>query len=99
MMYSEMYNNILFEQEAPNEEEEQVQEEPQEPIGFTPLKKYMLMQSLTDLRNKLDQVNMSNTDLDTIIMFSSELPYETLIILVDKITDVIIRQIKGATKK
>lgn len=93
--------NVIFEQDTNEEQEnseEQDESQNQEPPEFTPLRKHYLIERLFDLKYKLRDVNITNPVLDTVLDFSSELSYETLVVILDKLTDVINTQLEEAIK-
>jgi len=44
-----------------------------------PLKKYLLLQKLEDLRDRLERNNMESTSLDTFLKFGKDLSYDTIL--------------------
>ena len=66
-----------------------------EPAEFTPLKKYFLIEKLNDLKYKLADRNIVNEDLELIIKFSPSLSYDTLVNLVNTLSEAIQSQLQG----
>ena len=56
-------------------DEEQVQENPE----LEPLKKYLLLQKLENLKWKLEQNELESSSLDTFLKFGKNLSYETIL--------------------
>jgi hypothetical protein len=54
-------------------------QQPPEPPEVEPLKKYYLIQKITDLRAKLQDQNIRNQDLDNVLKFTDNLSYMTLL--------------------
>ena len=44
-----------------------------------PLKKYLLLQKLENLRDRLEKNNMESTSLDTFLKFGKDLSYDTIL--------------------
>lgn len=68
-----------------------------DPPEMTPLKKYYLIEKLYILKNKLNQFNLNNDDLDRVLKFANSFSYETLISLSEKLaknTENILREEK-----
>lgn len=95
--YRQNYNLISLFEQSPQEQEPSNDEEPEE---YKPLKKYQLITRLYDLKNRLNNEGYSNQDLDTILNFSNELSYETLVTLSKGILAYIDQQlVKDAKEK
>lgn len=84
---------LLYEQ-SPEEGESSEDEDSQEPEEFQPLKKYQLVQKLFDLRDRLEDNGIYNSDLDTLLKFASSLSYDTLVLLTDGILEFIKKQVE-----
>ena len=67
---NEEYNGEYIQQEAPEIE---------------PLKKYYLIQKITELRLQLQEHNIRNKDLDNVLKFVDNLSYNTLLSLVNAV--------------
>ena len=68
-----------------------------DPPEMTPLKKYYLIEKLYILKNKLNQFNLNNDDLDRVLKFVNSFSYETLVSLSEKLaknTESILREEK-----
>lgn len=68
-----------------------------DPPELTPLKKYYLIEKLYILKNKLNQFNLNNDDLDRVLKFANSFSYETLVSLSEKLaknTESILREEK-----
>jgi hypothetical protein len=59
--------------------EETFQQQQSESPEIEPLKKFYLIQKITDLRAKLQDQNIRNQDLDNILKFTDNLSYVTLL--------------------
>ena len=57
------------------------------------MKKYYLLKKLRTLQLKLNSCDIINSDLNILIMFGNELTYDTLLGLVDNISDIIKSQL------
>ena len=73
------------------------EEEPDPEPYLIPLKKFFLIQKLMAVKGKLDENRMGMTELDSILKFVNELPYETLLLLSDRIIELVKDHIKGIT--
>lgn len=84
-----LFNNILFEAGDFNADEN-------EPSEFKSLKKYHLVQQLTDLESKMKQNDLNTSDLNTILTFKNELSYDTLLQLTQGILTIVSSQINNS---
>ena len=100
MILDTLMGSVIFEEdslEVPQSELES-QSNPADPSEFIHLKKYYLLEKIRTLKSTLDSSNISNSDLEILIVFGSELTYETLVRLVDNISDIIKLQISQKVK-
>lgn len=97
---------FLFEQaplnipqpQAQNDQQQIQQIQQEEPVEYTPLKKYFLAQKLNDLNIRLKKYNMTNETLDIMIKFMDSLSYETLVTLSNNIIQTINAELERAIK-
>ena len=75
-------------------EEDLPEEEPDQEPYLVPLKKFFLIQKLMSVKSKLDENRMGMVELDNILKFVNELPYETLLLLSDRVIDLVKEHIK-----
>lgn len=86
-------NDIEFDPELDSESggEEADQSPPFQDI--LPLKKYYLMQKLKDLKSRLDEFNIKNTDFEIISKFMNDISYNSLLSLSINILPVVEEQL------
>jgi hypothetical protein len=68
-----------------NPDGESFQQQQTESPEIEPIKKFYLIQKITDLRAKLQEQNIRNQDLDNILKFTDNLSYMTLLGLTNAI--------------
>ncbi|MFW6246932.1 MAG: hypothetical protein ACOC22_02020 [bacterium] len=95
MLFEEFRTNkknqsVYLNEQSPDKEEEEKEEDNEE---IKPIKKYYLLQQLYDLKQKLTDHGLHNSDLNLIIKFSNELSYETILKLSEKVTDIVQKQV------
>lgn len=83
-------------QPVPGEELSQTQD-----VGFPPdllpIKKYYVIGKLKELKNQLNEYSLQNDELDTILKFSDNLSYSSLLSMSLVLTDAIAEQIARLT--
>lgn len=92
MLMDNVYEETLFEQSALPGVDEETSEANAFPEAEA-LKKYELVQQLVALKNRLKLSNIHDENLDTVLNFSSELSYTTLLMLSNTIADSLKSQI------
>lgn len=84
-------------------EEELIGQEDTIPPDLAPLRKYFLIQKLKELKDQIQDYNIQNPDLDTILKFVNNLSYNSLLLLsngiVLSIEEQIARLTNGQTTK
>ncbi len=73
-------------------EQEQEQTQPENP-ELEPIKKFLLIQKLKELDNKLKQKNMINDSLSTFIEFAENLSFDTILSVSNSFIDFINQQL------
>lgn len=69
------------------------------PPDFTPIKRYILIEKIRELNTILLQYNIKNQQLDTVLTFINDLPYDALVMicieLIPSIEEQIVRLSNG----
>ena len=60
---------------------------PEPPDELVPVRKFRLIKKLNQLQVKLAEYNVKSDDLDTLLLFSKELSYDTLVKISSKLVD------------
>lgn len=89
-----MHGDDDDEYDVPIPPEDTAEDESKDELTFddnelTPIKRYYLINKLTNLKNKLNQVNQYDDNLDLVLQFADSISYATLV----KLTKVLIKDI------
>ena len=74
---------------VPNDDENTKEDLTFDDKELTPIKRYYLINKLVNLKNKLNQMNQYDDNLDLVLQFSDSISYPTLV----KLTKVLIKDI------
>jgi len=72
---------ILEQDEVQEQEEQEEQENPE----LEPMKKYLLLQKLEYLKDKMTQNEIDASSIDTFLKFAKDLSYDTIVSVSDSI--------------
>jgi len=86
-----MVINIFEQEDQEEQEDDQVQENPE----LEPMKKYLLLQKLEHLKDKMNQNDIDSSSLDTFLKFGKDLSYDTIVSISDSIISFLEIQFKN----
>jgi hypothetical protein len=92
--YQQDYGDMEYDSELDGDEDGgMVAEQPPPFREILPLKKYYLIERLKNLKSRLDEFNIKNTDLEIILKFMNNISYNSLVSLFINILPVIEEQL------